>query len=139
MWIQKIIKIESKPRGFHLITNNIKMNVPEINQIKIGNFNLFIQHTSASLIINENTDISVREDLEAHFNVLVPENQNYYKHIFEGPDDIPGHIKSSILGSSISIPITNGELNLGNWQGIYLCEHRNDAPERTLIININGE
>tara|TARA_B000000557_G_scaffold125604_1_gene101818 strand:+ start:16 stop:435 length:420 start_codon:yes stop_codon:yes gene_type:complete len=139
MWIQKIIKIESKPRGFHLITNNIKMNVPEINQIKIGNFNLFIQHTSASLIINENTDISVREDLEAHFNVLVPENQNYYKHIYEGSDDIPGHIKSSILGSSISIPITNGELNLGSWQGIYLCEHRNDAPERTLIININGE
>ena len=139
MWIQKIIKIESKPRGFHLITDNIKMNVPEINQIKIGNFNLFIQHTSASLIINENTDISVREDLEAHFNVLVPENQNYYKHIYEGSDDIPGHIKSSILGSSISIPITNGELNLGSWQGIYLCEHRNDAPERTLIININGE
>jgi len=139
MWIQKIIKIKPKHRGFHLITDYINDCLPDIIQIKMGNLNLFIQHTSASLTINENTDITVREDLESHFDYLVPENQHYYKHIFEGPDDIPAHIKSSILGPSISVPITNGELNLGTWQGIYLCEHRKNGPIRTLIANIYGE
>ena len=112
---------------------------PEIKTIKIGILHLFIKHTSASLTINENADKTVRNDFEKHFNEMVPENQSYYQHTYEGPDDMPAHLKASILGSSISIPISNGHLNMGTWQGIYLCEHRNNAFQRKMVATIQGE
>ena len=139
MWFQTKVTLKGYSRGFHIITDNILINAPEIKKVSFGMLNLFIQHTSASISINENSDPSVREDLENHFNRLIPENQLYYKHTYEGPDDIPAHIKSSIFGSSLSIPIGNGELALGAWQGIYLCEHRNHGKKRTIIVTVNGE
>ena len=138
MWIQKEINLLSKSRGFHIITNDILENIPELKDFKIGILQLFLKHTSASLTINENADQTVRNDFESHFNKMIPENQSYYQHNFEGPDDMPAHLKTSILGSSISIPITNGKLILGTWQGIYLCEHRNHRSERKLIATIQG-
>jgi secondary thiamine-phosphate synthase enzyme len=139
MWIQKTISLSPLPRGFHLITNEIVESVPEMSQIKTGLLHLFIKHTSASLTINEDADPTVRTDFESHFNHLVPENQPYYKHTFEGPDDMPAHLKTSLLGSSVSIPITKGKLALGTWQGIYLCEHRNHGGNRTLVATIQGK
>ena len=139
MWLQKKILISPKPRGFHLITSDIINNINIINTVKNGLLNLFITHTSASLTINENTDPTVRNDFESHFNQIVPEQQGYYSHTMEGPDDMPAHLKSSILGASINIPITNGKLNLGTWQGIYLCEHRNRGGGRKIIATINGD
>ncbi len=139
MWIQKTISLSPHPRGFHLITNEIVESVPEMSQIKTGLLHLFIKHTSASLTINEDADPTVRTDFESHFNHLVPENQPYYKHTFEGPDDMPAHLKASLLGSSVSIPITKGKLALGTWQGIYLCEHRNHGGNRTLVATIQGK
>ena len=139
MWLQKNILISPKPRGFHLITSDIINNINIINTVKNGLLNLFIKHTSASLTINENTDPTVRNDFESHFNQIVPEQQGYYSHTMEGPDDMPAHLKSSILGASINIPITNGNLNLGTWQGIYLCEHRNRGGSRKIIATINGD
>lgn len=139
MWIQKTISLSPHPRGFHLITNEIVESVPEMSQIKTGLLHLFIKHTSASLTINEDADPTVRTDFESHFNHLVPENQPYYKHTFEGPDDMPAHLKTSLLGSSVSIPITKGKLALGTWQGIYLCEHRNHGGNRTLVATIQGK
>ena len=139
MWLQKKILISPKPRGFHLITSDIINNINIINTVKNGLLNLFIKHTSASLTINENTDPTVRDDFESHFNQIVPEQQGYYTHTMEGPDDMPAHLKSSILGASINIPITNGKLNLGTWQGIYLCEHRNRGGSRKIIATINGD
>ena len=139
MWIQKIISLSPRPRGFHLITNEIVENISEMSQIKTGLLHLFIKHTSASLTINEDADPTVRTDFESHFNHLVPENQPYYKHTFEGPDDMPAHLKTSLLGSSVSIPITKGKLDLGTWQGIYLCEHRNHGGNRTLVMTIQGK
>ena len=138
MWFQKDIKVDSKKRGFHVITEQVLSEIPEIKKINIGILHLFIKHTSASLTINENTDKSVRQDFENHFNYLVPENQPYFQHTYEGPDDMPAHLKSSILGSSISIPINSGKLNLGIWQGIYLCEHRNTKKTRIITATING-
>jgi len=138
-WFQKTISIPGKSRGFHLITREIIQAVPELQNFKVGVAHIFIRHTSASLTINENADASVRTDFESHFNKMVPENAPYYIHTYEGPDDMPAHLKSSILGSSISIPITNGSLNLGTWQGIYLCEHRDYASSRKLTITLNGE
>jgi len=139
MWIQKEISLPAKPRGFHLITNDILNSIPVIKTIKNGLLHVFIKHTSASLTINENADPSVRTDFESHFNHMVPEDQLYYIHTMEGSDDIPAHLKSSILGSSISIPITDGQLNLGTWQGIFLCEHRNRGGSRRLIVTIHGD
>ena len=139
MWIQKTISLSPHPRGFHLITNEIVERVAEMSQIKTGLLHLFIKHTSASLTINEDADPTVRTDFESHFNHLVPENQPYYKHTFEGPDDMPAHLKTSLLGSSVSIPITKGKLALGTWQGIYLCEHRNHGGNRTLVATIQGK
>ena len=138
-WIQKEIHISRKPRGFHLITQEILSSFSELNQINRGILQVFIQHTSASLTINENADSTVRSDFEAHFNEMIPENQPYYRHTMEGPDDMPAHLKSSILGSSIQVPITAGSLNLGTWQGIYLCEHRNHSGSRTLVLTAWGE
>lgn len=139
MWIQKQIKIKAQRRGFHLITDAILRQIPELQQVSIGMMNIFIQHTSASLTINENADPSVRDDFEAYFNRNVRENEPYYTHNDEGPDDMPAHLKSSILGSSLNIPITDGRLNMGLWQGIYLCEHRDHASGRQLMVTIQGE
>ena len=138
MWIQKTITLSPKSRGFHIITNDVLENIPELKDLRTGILHLFIKHTSASLTINENADPTVRTDFESHFNMLAPENQSYYQHTFEGSDDMPAHLKASLLGSSVSIPITDGKLNLGTWQGIYLCEHRNRGSDRKLIITIQG-
>ncbi len=137
-WFQKEILLSEKKRGFHIITNEILRDLPEIKEIQTGLVNVFIQHTSASLTLNENADPDVREDFETHFNVMVPEDEEYYKHTDEGPDDMTSHIKASLLGSFLSIPVTNGELNLGTWQGIYLCEHRNHGGRRRLLVTIFG-
>ena len=139
MWIQKEISLNPKPRGFHLITNEIIQNIQEIGDISIGTMEIFIKHTSASLTINEDADPTVRDDFESHFNQIIPENAPYYKHTIEGPDDMPAHLKSSILGSSVTIPITNGTLNLGTWQGIYLCEHRNHGSSRNIVLTLTGK
>ena len=139
MWIQKEISLNPRPRGFHLITNEILQKIQEIGDISIGIMEIFIKHTSASLTINEDADPTVRDDFESHFNQIVPENAPYYKHTIEGPDDMPAHLKSSILGSSVTIPITNGTLNLGTWQGIYLCEHRNHGSSRSIVLTLTGK
>ncbi|HFI9384457.1 secondary thiamine-phosphate synthase enzyme YjbQ [Vibrio parahaemolyticus] len=139
MWIQKEINLRPRERGFHLITEEVESSIREIRQIRAGLLNIFIKHTSASLTINENADPTVRADFEQYFNHVAPESEPYYQHIFEGSDDAPAHFKSSILGSSIQIPITNGKLNLGTWQGIYLGEHRNHGGSRTIVITLCGE
>ena len=139
MWTQKEIQLDAKPRGFHLVTNEIFNEVVELQTIKIGMTNIFIKHTSASLTINENADPTVRDDFEAFYNQLIPENEPYYKHNDEGSDDLPAHLKASILGCSLNIPISNGKLNMGIWQGIYLCEHRNYGGSRTIIVTLTGE
>ena len=138
-WEQKEIKLQSNERGFCLVTSQVLNQIPEISDYKIGILQLFIKHTSASLAINENADPTVRMDLESHFNIIIPENAPYYRHTTEGADDMPAHIKSVIIGSSISIPISRGSLNLGTWQGIYLCEHRNHPSTRRVVATINGE
>ncbi|RKR12122.1 secondary thiamine-phosphate synthase enzyme [Maribacter vaceletii] len=135
---QREILLPKFKRGFHLITDSILDSIPEIKNISIGNLQVFIKHTSASLTINENADSTVRDDFESHINVMVPENTSYYKHTYEGPDDMPAHIKASLMGSSVQIPITKGNLNLGIWQGIYLCEHRNYASGRSIVITVLG-
>ncbi|GAA4954140.1 secondary thiamine-phosphate synthase enzyme YjbQ [Algibacter agarivorans] len=137
-FFQKEIKLKPYSRGFHLITDSVLDAIPEITQIDIGQLQVFIKHTSASLTINENADYTVRLDFESHFNVMVPEKASYYKHTYEGSDDMPAHIKSSLLGASVQIPITKGKLNLGIWQGIYLCEHRNHGGSRKIVITIFG-
>ena len=139
MWIQKEITINQKPRGFHLITDEVVSAIPEIQKIEMGTIQVFMKHTSASLTINEDADPTVRADFESHFDQMVPENAPYYRHTFEGTDDMPSHLKSSILGSSVNIPVTNGNLNLGTWQGIYLCEHRNHGGSRRLVVTVQGE
>ncbi len=139
MWHQKQIKLKSLRRGFHLVTDELLSQLPEIKQFRIGLAHFFIQHTSASLTLNENADPTVREDFESHFNQFVPENAAYYRHTLEGSDDMPAHIKASVLGSSVMVPVADGRLLLGTWQGIYLGEHRNHAGGRSVIITINGE
>ena len=138
-WVQREIKLQAFQRGFHLVTKDILDKLPEIRRIKYGQLQVFIKHTSASLTINENADPTVRLDFESHLNVMVPENAPYYIHTYEGPDDMPAHIKASLMGASVLIPITNGTLNLGIWQGIYLCEHRDYASGRNLVCTIMGE
>lgn len=137
-WSQKTIRIGPYPRGFHLITREVISAVPELQDVRIGILQVFLQHTSASLTINENADPDVRTDLETALNRLVPENQPFI-HTIEGPDDMPAHVKSSILGASLMIPVSAGALALGTWQGIYLCEHRNDATPRTLVLTLQGD
>ena len=139
MWLQKEIRLEPKSRGVHLVTAEVMKQMAEIKQIEIGQLHLFIKHTSASLALNENADPDVRTDLEAYFNYLAPENSPYFKHTLEGSDDMPAHIKSVLVGSSLILPIFKGRLNIGVWQGIYLCEHRNRASGRTLVITIHGQ
>lgn len=138
MFYQTEVRLKSFQRGFHLVTMEIVNAIPELKEIKIGMLQVFIKHTSASLTINENADPTVRLDFESHINVMVPEDQPYYKHDYEGSDDMPAHIKSSLMGASVQIPITNGQLNLGVWQGIYLCEHRDRASGRYIVITAFG-
>ncbi|MDN3700389.1 secondary thiamine-phosphate synthase enzyme YjbQ [Vibrio artabrorum] len=139
MWLQKTIYLNPRKRGFHLITDEIEQQVNDINGLSVGLLHLFIQHTSASLTLNENADPTVRTDMESHFNQFAPERAPYYRHIDEGDDDMPAHIKASTLGTSVTIPITNGRLALGTWQGIYLGEHRDCGGSRTVIATIQGE
>ncbi len=138
-WAQKEFALSPKRRGFHLVTSEVMGHLPEIRSVGKGVLHLFIKHTSASLTLNENADPSVRGDMEGHFNQAVPENAPYYEHVTEGSDDMPAHIKASILGSSVTIPISDGQLNLGTWQGIYLCEHRNSGGAREVVATIFGD
>lgn len=137
IWEQKSIRLGPYPRGFHLITQQVERAIPELNQVHIGWLQLFLQHTSASLTINENADPDVRVDFEMAMNRIVPENLPYI-HTIEGPDDMPAHIKSSMLGPSLLIPIQDGRLALGTWQGIYLCEHRDAATPRSIVLTMQG-
>ena len=139
MWIQKEIHLKSKSTGFHLITEELLHELPELRNFGVGILNLFLMHTSASLTLNENADPTVRRDFESYFNHTVPETEPYYLHRDEGPDDLPAHLKSSILGNSLNIPISGGRPSLGTWQGIYLCEHRNHGGNRRLVVTIQGE
>ena len=139
MWIQKELQLRPRARGFHIVTDEILAQLPELRQLRVGLAHIFIKHTSASLTINENADPSVREDFEGHFNHTVPENEPWYRHRDEGPDDMPAHLKSSLLGSSVTIPVTDGRFNLGTWQGVYLCEHRDYGGGRRLVLTLQGE
>lgn len=139
MWYSQTLTLKTRPRGFHLITSDIVAALPQLTQINVGLLHVFIQHTSASLCINENADPSVRRDFLTAFNRLVPESSSAYEHDDEGLDDMPAHLKTSILGTSVSIPVANGRLQLGVWQGIYLGEHRNHGGGRTLVLTLQGE
>lgn len=137
-FFQREFTLPAFSRGFHLVTRHVLAAIPEIEEITTGQLHVFIKHTSASLTLNENADPTVRKDFESHFNKAVPENAPYYEHDTEGPDDMPAHIKASLMGASVMIPITNGTLNTGIWQGIYLCEHRNRGGERGLVVTAFG-
>lgn len=136
-WIQRTIQLPAFPRGFHLITRQVQEALPELSSFDVGLLHVFIQHTSASLSINENADPDVPVDLEASLSAIAPESFPY-THTIEGPDDMPAHVKASLLGSSVSVPIAQGKLCLGTWQGIYLCEHRNRASRRKLVLTLHG-
>jgi len=136
---QELLTLRARKRGFHLITEEIIAAIPDISRLKTGICQVFIQHTSAALIINENADPTVRKDFEMFFNKTIPENDPDYEHDYEGSDDMPAHLKASVLGSSVTIPIRNGQFALGTWQGIYLCEHRNYGGARRLVITAWGE
>ena len=138
-WLQKELTLSPRSRGFHLITREIVAAVPEIGRYSVGLAHLFIRHTSAALALNENADPTVRADMEAYFSRLAPENAPYYRHTSEGPDDMPAHLKAVLLGSSLTIPISGGRLALGTWQGIYLCEHRDDGGRRRVVVTLSGE
>jgi secondary thiamine-phosphate synthase enzyme len=138
-WIQRIIRLKARSRGFHVITNEVVAQLPELRQIKTGLLHLFIQHTSASLAINENVSPEVRRDLDRHLRELVPDGPHHYEHTLEGADDMPAHIKASLLGTSVTIPIGQGALLLGTWQGIYLGEHRDQGGARTIVATISGD
>lgn len=137
MWKQVEFELQSRKRGFHLITGEVLRNLPPLP--KVGLLHLFIKHTSAGLSINENADPNVRVDMESIFNHLVKEREPYYLHTLEGDDDMPAHAKSSIIGTTVTVPITNGKLNLGTWQGIYLCEFRDYGGNRRIVATISGE
>jgi len=139
VWLQREIRLPPHPRGFHLITGDVTREVPELEDVRVGLLHVFVQHTSASLTINENTSPDVRRDLESWFNVVVPESFPGWTHTLEGRDDMPAHVKASLLGPSVSIPLSHGRLALGTWQGLYLCEHRDHGGSRTLIVTVNGE
>ncbi|OQY28843.1 MAG: hypothetical protein B6244_06015 [Candidatus Cloacimonetes bacterium 4572_55] len=138
-WFQKEIRLRPRQRGVHLITKEIAGQIPEMRNFSVGIAHIFIKHSSASLSVNENADPDVRKDMEAYLNRMVPENEPYYAHIHEGSDDMPAHIKATLVGCSVTIPISHGRFNLGTWQGIYLCEHRNRGGARRLVATIQGE
>lgn len=139
MWIQKEILLKPKNRGFHLVTDELLRELPELRNFRVGMMNVFIMHTSASLTINENADPTVRQDFESFFNRAVPEGEPWYAHRDEGADDLPAHLKSSLLGNSLNIPIADCRPRLGTWQGIYLCEHRNCGGSRRIVVTMQGE
>ena len=138
VWLQRQITLEPRPRGFHLVTRDVLAAVPEVKQIEIGLLHLLIRHTSASIALNENASPDVLRDFESWFNQAVPEETSYWTHTLEGPDDMPAHIKAALLGPSLTLPISNGSLALGSWQGIYLCEHRNRGGARKLVATVWG-
>jgi secondary thiamine-phosphate synthase enzyme len=137
-WIQKTIVLAPKPRGFHVITREVTAQLPELQRLRVGLCHLFLQHTSASLALNERVEPEVRADLETFFNRLVPENV-HYTHAYEGSDDMPAHVKALLVGASLTIPVTDGRLTLGTWQGLYLCEYRNHGGPRTLVVTAWGD
>ena len=139
MWIQRELTLEARPRGFHIVTSELVAALPELARFEVGLAHLFIQHTSASLAINENADPDVRGDMERWFSRAVPENAPYFEHTTEGPDDMPAHIKASVLGPSLTLPVRDGGFALGTWQGIYLCEHRDSGGARSLLVTLWGE
>jgi secondary thiamine-phosphate synthase enzyme len=139
VWIQREVRLRARPRGFHLVTDEVLGAVPEIRDLRVGLVHVFIRHTSASLTLNENASADVRRDFEAHFNAAVAEDAPYWTHTLEGPDDMPAHIKASLLGPSVSFPIADGRPALGTWQGIYLCEHRDRGGERSVVVTVSGE
>lgn len=139
MWLQHEFTLSPRPRGFHLVTGEVTERLPRLQEIEVGLLHLFIQHTSASLTINENADPDVRWDMETYFNHIAPEQGLPLRHTLEGPDDMPAHVKSSLLGASVQVPIRSGDLALGTWQGIYLCEHRDQGGPRRLIATIQGQ
>jgi secondary thiamine-phosphate synthase enzyme len=139
MWIQREISLEARPRGFHLVTREVEQEVPELQRLKLGIAVLFIQHTSASLTLNENASPDVLRDFASWFDQAVPEDAPYWTHTVEGPDDMPAHVKSSLTGSSLTLPVRDGSLALGTWQGIYLCEHRDSGGPRRLLVTAFGE
>jgi secondary thiamine-phosphate synthase enzyme len=139
MWVQREIRLRPRPRGFHLVTREVLEGIPELADVRVGLLHVFIRHTSAALTLNENASPDVRDDFEAYFNAAVPEDAPYWTHTIEGPDDMPAHIKASMLGPSLSLPVARGRLALGTWQGIYLCEHRNDGGPRSLVATLSGE
>ena len=138
MWVQREIGLDARPRGFHLVTREVVGALPELGEVQIGLLHLLIQHTSASLALNENASPDVRRDFETYFNQIVPEDAPYWTHTLEGSDDMPAHIKASLLGPSLTLPVTRGKLALGTWQGIYLCEHRDRGGARTVVATLIG-
>ena len=139
MWLQREVTLRPRPRGFHLVTGEVEAAIPELRELQVGLAHLFIQHTSASLTLNENASPDVRRDFEAWFDEAVPEDAPYWTHTIEGPDDMPGHIKASLLGPALSLPVRAGRLALGTWQGVYLCEHRDRGGPRTVLATLWGE
>jgi secondary thiamine-phosphate synthase enzyme len=138
MWVQREIRLRPRPRGFHLVTREVLEGIPELGDLRVGLLHVFIRHTSAALTLNENASPDVRDDFEAYFNAVVPEDAPYWTHTVEGPDDMPAHIKASVLGPSLSLPVAGGRLALGTWQGIYLCEHRDHGGARSLLVTMTG-
>ena len=139
MWLQREITLRPRERGFHLVTREVLDELPELGELRVGMLQLFIRHTSASLTLNENASPDVREDFERYFDEAVPEDAPYWTHTMEGPDDMPAHIKASLLGPSLMLPVAEGRLALGTWQGVYLCEHRNRGGARSLLATAWGE
>jgi secondary thiamine-phosphate synthase enzyme len=139
MWIQRELTLEARPRGFHLVTREVLAALPELAEVRVGLANLLIQHTSASLTLNENASPDVRRDFRSWFDDAVPEDASYWTHTLEGADDMPAHIKASLTGPEVTLPVRDGELALGTWQGIYLCEHRDSGGPRRLVATVWGE
>ena len=139
MWLQREITLRPRPRGFHLVTDEVESALPELREVQVGLAHLFIRHTSASLTLNENASPDVRRDFESWFNAVVPENAPFWTHTVEGPDDMPAHIKASVLGPALTLPVSRGRFALGTWQGVYLCEHRDHGGARSLMVTVFGE
>jgi secondary thiamine-phosphate synthase enzyme len=139
MWLQREIRLDPRPRGFHLVTGEVVRALPELGDVGVGLLHVFIRHTSAALTLNENASPDVRDDFEAWFDDAVPEDAPYWTHTLEGSDDMPAHVKSALLGPSLSLPVSRGRLAIGTWQGIYLCEHRDRGGSRSLVVTLQGE
>jgi secondary thiamine-phosphate synthase enzyme len=139
MWHQREVRLRARPRGFHLVTDEVVDAVPELRDVRVGLAHLFLRHTSASLTLNENASADVRRDFAAWFDRAVPDGADYFEHTLEGPDDMPAHIKSSLTGTGLLLPVADGRLALGTWQGVYLCEHRDGGGDRSLLVTLFGE